>query len=291
MKKRWFVIIVVCCLLLIFILSVGNVDKQLDREIIFEDAAFEQMIRQAIITFVNQDFEGAVKRKDMRKLGEHPSITDTAFIFDNLLIDGRFKSIEGIEYLEGMHLAIIAGDVNLEPLSRLEGLQGVLFFEVGEISDISPLRNIQNLSIIGGSREFVFNDEQLLQFHYLKSIDIFSKIRPKESFLINLQNNSNLESLTIQGTDMSDWDLGALRKFKKLMKLTLQNNELTNIAWLKDLDQVTSLSLSGNRIQDISILLELPSLEIVSIEDNPLNDMADHVVDELNGRGVQVIME
>ncbi|CAH1208801.1 hypothetical protein PAECIP111893_02903 [Paenibacillus plantiphilus] len=289
MKKRWFVVIIVCCVLLI--LSIGNVDKQLDREVMFEDAAFEQMIRQAIITFVNQDFEGAVKRKDMKKLGGHPSITDTAFIFDNLLIDGRFRSIEGIEYLHGMKLAIIASDINLEPLGRLDSLQGVLFFEVGEISDISPLRNIQSLSIIGGRSEFVFNDEQLLQFHNLKSVDIFSKIRPKESLLVNLQNNRNLESLTIQGIDMSGWDLGALRAFNKLMKLTLDNNEITTIAWLKDLDQVTSLSLSDNRIQDISILLELPQLEIVSIADNPLNDTAEHVVEQLNGRGVRVIME
>ena len=65
-----------------------------------------------------------------------------------------------------------------------------------------------------------------------------------------------------------------LRHFKSLRKLTIINNQISDISGLSELTNLKELCLNGNQISDISALSGLTNLETLHLEDNQISDIS-----------------
>lgn len=80
------------------------------------------------------------------------------------------------------------------------------------------------------------------------------------------------QSAMLAGLGLTDLDLRGLTVLYALDRLSLQDNQLTDIAALSELKGLDELDLSGNRIRDIGPLTELSGLRVLNLDGNPLED-------------------
>jgi len=78
---------------------------------------------------------------------------------------------------------------------------------------------------------------------------------------------TKLMSLSLQNNQLTD--IKGLEKLTQLTRLHLNANKLTEVPkGLKKLTQLTSLGLGGNKLTDVKVLEELAQLEVLYLQDN-----------------------
>jgi hypothetical protein len=94
------------------------------------------------------------------------------------------------------------------------------------------------------------------------------------------EKKSNMEELTdddlrkistLEAKGRGIKDLTGLEKCTNLLLLDLANNEISNLAPIKDLVELQSLTLSGNKIADITPLMSLNKLQYLDLTHNEVS--------------------
>ena len=80
------------------------------------------------------------------------------------------------------------------------------------------------------------------------------------------------QTATLDGLGLTDLDLHDLRVLYALDRLSLQNNQLTDITALSELKGLDELDLAGNHIRDIGPLTDLSGLRVLNLDGNPLEN-------------------
>ena len=115
------------------------------------------------------------------------------------------------------------------------------------ISDVSPLRDLTNLTDLGLSGNTI------------------SDVSP-------LRNLTNLKRLLLSDNTISD--ASPLRDLTNLTDLRLSDNTISDVSPLRDLTNLTDLGLSGNTISDVSPLRDLTNLTDLRLSDNTISDVS-----------------
>lgn len=199
--------------------------------------------------------------------------------------------IDDIEYEERLEDASLLGE--FKQLKRV-------FLRDNYITDISWLSNLKNLRELDISENLIPTDDLkvLSNFIKLKKLDLsylnltsvkdIAKIKTLTKLNINnnfsikdlelIENLSNLQNLKMSKTNFNPKKVD-LTKLKKLNKLDLSNNNLTDVKFLKTLENLKELNLSYNKIKDISLLNQN-----IKLTYNTFNE-----IDNLQYEGVPII--
>ena len=82
----------------------------------------------------------------------------------------------------------------------------------------------------------------------------------------------NEQSAALDGLGLNDAQLQQLTALYALDRLSLKNNQISDITALSELKGLDELDLSGNRIRTVQPLTELDSLRSLNLDRNPLTD-------------------
>ena len=82
----------------------------------------------------------------------------------------------------------------------------------------------------------------------------------------------NAKEAVLDGRGITDEDIRQIATLYALDRLSLRNNEISDVHLLMSLGGLDELDLSGNRVSDISALSSLKELRLLNLEDNPVSD-------------------
>ena len=109
-----------------------------------------------------------------------------------------------------------------------------------------------------------FADENFLKYMNTKTRDSF--INKDSLKLIATQRNLDDVILLDDGYSKKINDISGIQYYSNIEKIVFNNNSITNISYLKNLDHLKVLDLSGNKIEDFSDISNLINLEELRIE-------------------------
>ena len=87
--------------------------------------------------------------------------------------------------------------------------------------------------------------------------------------------NVNEQSAALDGLGLNDAQLQQLTVLYALDRLSLKDNQISDVTALSELKGLDELDLSGNQIWNIRALAELDSLRSLNLDRNPLTDCAE----------------
>ena len=167
------------------------------------------------------------------KLGKTQRVPITVEDMENLRHLNLFTSdIKGIKDLRGLEFAVNLVD---------------LLIKDSEISDLSPLAGLKNLSFIhieGGN---------------IRDLSPVKRL-------------TNLWALKIGHNSISD--LSPIAGLHGLENLGFYGNSVSDLSPIAGLKNLTSIAISHNEISDLSPLKELPNLKALTSWSNPLSDLS-----------------
>jgi internalin A len=165
----------------------------------------------------------------------------------------------------------------LNSTSNIKGRTRVVNFPY-----INKAANLEEIYLLGYSIDDL---SPLNGMQKLKNLSFFNC----EVNISQVRQTTNLNSLSIFDSNVTDSDIVHLAHFTELKILMLSSNEITNIEPLSQMVKLKILFLRDNRISDISVLLNMQSLKYLDIANNPLNDNSINVViPKLKANGVKV---
>lgn len=247
-------------------------EDQVDRIVVFEDAEFERLARQAIGIE-----NGPIYLSSLREI-------------TSLYIVGNIASLEKIDLdlytgAEPIKFSTLADIANLTNLNTLH----INFKEIDDlagIGDIESLRTlnlshnkIENIETIQGLKGLIslnisFNNiSSIKPVKHLVNIETLEAVGNKIGSISHIRNNVNLESLDLSFNNISNVE--PLNKLTKLKQLNLVANDISSILGLKRLEALEVLKLTRNRIEDISALLNLRNMNLLDISFNQIKKICD----------------
>lgn len=232
--------------------------------IVWQDAALEKMVRQAMNIPSPQpiseaDVQGITTLKIMgathasTNSSESPvksQCTVEGYRIDGTLYTerGDIRSLSDLAHFRGLR-RLTVGYNQVADISGIAGLTGLemvaLYFN--DISDISPLASLSNL--------------RYLYIYYNQIADIGP-----------LRSLPALRSLELQANQISD--LSPLGGLANLKHLYIDDNSVSDITPLRGHKGLTFLFAVNNRIADISAVESMPALTDVSFIGNPVASYA-----------------
>ena len=182
-----------------------------------------------------------------------------------------------------------------------------LFLDRNNVSDLSPLRNLTNLTLLSLNFNKRVSDLSPLSNLPLRSLSLENNdlTAPYPS----LRNLTNLQRLFLKGNALTDLsllsnltgliqlslsendvsDLSPLSNLTGLTQLSLYRNDVSDLSPLQNLDNLSHLTLATNDISDLSPLLQMPNLRDVHLTGNPMSAESRNThIPTLTSRGVSV---
>ena len=86
--------------------------------------------------------------------------------------------------------------------------------------------------------------------------------------------STDLTELDLLGKDLTDEDIKDIYKMKKLTKLTLNSNQISDLSVISSLTNLTYLDLLCNQITDISEISNLTNLTELYLGENQISDIS-----------------
>ena len=155
-------------------------------------------------------------------------------------------------------------DTRIQQLTELTHL----VLDYNQISDISPLKDLNLLNSLDLSFNKISDISPLKDLNLLNSLVLFNN---QISDISPLKDLKQLNSLDLSYTGISD--ISPLKDLNQLNSLDLRSNQISDISPLKDLNQLNSLSLSSNQISDLNPLKDLNQLNSLSLSSNQISDL------------------
>jgi Leucine Rich repeats (2 copies) len=158
---------------------------------------------------------------------------------------------------------------DITPLQSLTNLTE-LKLECNEISDITPLQSLTNLTHLTLRCDRISDLTPMQSLTNLTSLDLSGD---RISDLTPLQSLTNLTCLWLSGDRISD--LTPLQSLTNLTELNLFfNNQISDITPLQFLTNLTALNLyHNNQISDLTPLQSLTNLTHLTLHDNRISDI------------------
>ncbi|MCL2057113.1 MAG: hypothetical protein FWH02_07865 [Oscillospiraceae bacterium] len=228
--------------------------------IIFEDEAFERMLRLAL-----ENPDGDILPDDLRQITTMKIVGDThaavnqslistnrsnGYVIDDTLYTerGTIRSLADLAYFTELRRLVICyssvADISgIERLSKLETL-GLYF---NEITDLSPIAGMENL-----------------QFLYVNNNNIIG--------LAPVSGLSKLAEIWAQNNQISD--LSPVSDLPVLRELVVNSNQITDISPIRGMPKLLLFYAADNQITEITAVAATPSLTDVDFTGNPIADMS-----------------
>ncbi len=172
---------------------------------------------------------------------------------------------------ETRHTVEVLLDIACDDYEEAENVllnETVLDLECCEISDLSPLATLPNLTCLYLSENNISDLIPLQRLTNLRRIELHqNKIRD----ITPLQKLVHVDELTLSDNYISD--ISPLSKLNKLIQLWLDNNQIINIKPLSKLINVEEIHLYKNQIIDIKPLGRLTNLQYLDLGDNNIEDI------------------
>ncbi|WP_293332582.1 leucine-rich repeat domain-containing protein [Microcoleus sp. CAWBG58] len=156
---------------------------------------------------------------------------------------------------------------DITPLQSLTNLT-ILNLSDNQISDITPLQSLTNL------KELIFHKNQISDITPLQSLTNLTDLylgSNQISDITPLQSLTNLISLFLNYNQISD--IKPLQSLANLTYLYLYTNQISDITPLQSLTNLTKLILGGNQISDITPLQSLTNLTSLNLSDNQISNL------------------
>jgi hypothetical protein len=209
-----------------------------DPEVVFVDAAFEKMLRQAMARP-----SGAILASELADIKSLKIIGETHAVINSTLnsvnsMEGY--TIQGVFYPERGGIKTLADLANLPALTRLV----VCYNQVEDISGISGLTGLETLGL------------------YCNSIRDISAV----------SGLSNLRYLYIYGNSVES--LAPARGLTGLRQIWAQRNQIADLAPLSGMGELTELFVGDNLITDVSPVAGLGELNYFYAENNQISDLS-----------------
>ncbi|MCL2224558.1 MAG: leucine-rich repeat domain-containing protein [Defluviitaleaceae bacterium] len=162
-------------------------------------------------------------------------------------------------------LSVLIYFENLTTLGLSGGTWGIPF----DLSPVGELTKLERFHLWGGSQ---FNDLSLFPDPENMTHLTLNGVNIKDFY--PLKNFTNLVSLDLQHSEISDISVMYLDYLANLTELFLWGNQIVDVAPLRNLRGLELLALSGNLIVDVSPLSELTNLTWLSLSDNQISDIS-----------------
>ncbi|PHS12897.1 MAG: hypothetical protein COA78_07640 [Blastopirellula sp.] len=178
---------------------------------------------------------------------------------------------------------------SLEPLSQLRNLEAITIYG-GSITDISPLAKLMKLKVVDlrGSnvtdvshlsnipalRRVYWDDSQIASASTLPNLDNIEAVEVELHFQENLLYVTKFNCpvcLTLY-TQMMD-DLSPLEEIPHLISLYLEGDNISDISFLANQNNLNSLELNASSVTDFSPLLKLEQLDHLQFHSNTLTNL------------------
>ncbi|MCM1060271.1 MAG: leucine-rich repeat domain-containing protein [Eubacterium sp.] len=210
-----------------------------------------------------------------------------------LIIEGRdckindINAISNFTNLTKFHILINNQISDISILSDLTNLEELTIIG-GKISDISALENLNNLKCLDLNRNQIRDISVISKLMKLEELDLsnnkINDISALKSLtnlkVLDLSNNqisdiNNLNDLTIlkflnlRGNQI--YDINALKELTECEVLHLGANQIDNIDALKNLTKLNALSINSNKITEIAVLNDMTSLTVLNLQKNPIS--------------------
>ncbi|WP_421799125.1 COR domain-containing protein [Haliscomenobacter sp.] len=178
------------------------------------------------------------------------------------------KDLEALILLEELSLYENSNLSDLSPLANLQNLTSLSVFKT-QVSDLSPLANLQNLTSLYVYNTQVSDLSPLANLQNLTKLYVYNTPISDLSPLANLQ---NLTTLYVFKTQVSD--LSPLANLLNLTSLYVFNTLISDLSPLANLQNLTSLSVYNTLISDLSPLVNLQNLTSLDVSNTPISDLS-----------------
>ena len=172
-------------------------------------------------------------------------------------------------------------DKMIEPLKYSKNLEE---FKV-ELNKSNLTRNVNNFDFLSKTpnlKQFIYQNQDYKHAKkeiFPENID-FSKNESLEKVIISQTNLSSikafeklkLKQLSLQDNEITD--ITPIKDMETLERLDLDNNKIVNLPNLSKLQRLITLYLRDNKIIDISNLEELKNLEALHLRNNKISDIS-----------------
>ena len=101
------------------------------------------------------------------------------------------------------------------------------------------------------------------------------KTQEQKVTIAGVELNVNEQSASLDGLGLNDAQLQQLKELYALDRLSLKDNQISDVTALSELKGLDELDLSGNQIRNTRALAELDSLRSLNLDRNPLTDCAE----------------
>ena len=184
----------------------------------------------------------------------------------------KIQHLDGLEKFTQLKKLDLSGN-NISDLTPLKGLTSleILTLDENKISDIQSLSSLTNLKALrlcsASIRDWSPLNKLQLRSLYLESCNI-KDLKPLESLFEHL--NNNLVRLSL--SDNLITDIAPLRKLTNLKNIDLCDNQITDISPLQALSNPATVDLSSNQITDFSSINSNIG-RTLTLDDNPIKSL------------------
>lgn len=187
------------------------------------------------------------------------------------LSSNRLSDISGLSELTNLRKADL-WDNRIVDISPLEGLVNLaeLNLSNNEIKNIKPLAVLSKIKQLSVSNNRISEISAVGAMRELVSLEAFQNPINDIAALVGLP---KLQAISLGGIELNDSSIKALSGMSNLQRVSLNNNKLTDISFLKNLVNVESLNLSKNSISDINALASMNKLNNIYLQDNKIIDI------------------
>ncbi len=237
---------------------------------------------EIIIRFSLNNYIGKLTEKSLVSLKKIPikyceSVTDLSGLkyCSNLtnitLILQKISDLSELEYLPQLDtLAIGQQRVECSDITPLKNLTNLTYLdiELNGVKDLSPLKNLTKLKILDLLYDPISDISPLENMVEMEQLSIS---RTEVSDISALKNMVNMKELFFGASNIED--ITPLRNMSKMHYLYLKKNKISDISSLLNCKELIRLHLGDNNIADISVLEFLPKLRNVSLWKNKISDI------------------
>ena len=167
---------------------------------------------------------------------------------------------------------LTANDKGIQDLTGLEHATHAFWFtfERNQISDLSPLAGLENLSGLGLSGNQISDLSPLSELTSLTLLSIY--FNPEITDLFPLVDLKNLEYISLIGnSEMSD--ISPLAGLVNLKTITIWGSPISDLSSLAGLKDLEILDICGSKASDISVLSKLTALKELYLVSNGISDV------------------
>ena len=246
------------------------VEDFINEVVVFEDAEFERVIRQALgiesDSIYTSDLRQITSLYIMGNIASRQEIHPDAYGGDEPYLFSTLEDISKLVNLATLHINFKEID-DLTAIGKLKNLE-VLNLSRNRISDLSPLAALNNLTSLKLSSN---NITSILPLKQLTSLETLEILGNQVKSIAPVSSLTNLKSLDLSWNKISD--ITALSNLTKLEELNILANEISCIMVIEELVHLESLVLMQNQISAISALGNLQKLKTLDLSFNQLSDI------------------